>query len=75
MIVDQIYDVISQDQSCIDVGICLQKVEHDRLNVHSAEHDRCRDDEMAPRRTILARGSAFGVLDLIENASARRDIG
>ena len=44
LIVNQINDVISQQQSCIDLGIGLQEFEHDWLNVQPSEHDRCGDD-------------------------------
>ena len=55
-------------------GIGLEKFDHDRQDMQTAEDNRCSDDQVAFRRAVLARRSALGFSDFFEDPLAGRDI-
>ncbi len=75
MVLDHVDHLIGQDQSHIDLGIVLQEVEHDGLDMHASEHDRRRQQHVAARDAVFAARDTLGLAQLLQHAPAAGDIG
>jgi hypothetical protein len=67
--------LIGQPKPQPNLRVFLEERCRDRHDMSAAEQQRGRHGEFAPRRPILAGGRMLGLVDLVENAAARRDIG
>jgi hypothetical protein len=71
----EVQDAVAQAQVEHDVRVGAQELGRDRGHVQPAERQGRRHGQLAARRPVFAGGGALGLLDLLEDAPARRGVG
>jgi hypothetical protein len=75
VIFDQVEIPVREQQPDIDVRVSGQKLGDDGQDMQASEEDRSCQNQLATRDMEFASSDPFGLVDLIEDASGRSNVG